>query len=316
MAPGNTKTQTTNIEDPWPTPYNWHPPKSWTEPDPEMPATQSVVITPQGQFKAWSHDWETYHVGTTSEGEEEYWRPERSPTGNTAFNQGEILTLEGHTIQAGVIPLFGGHADEDPKLPPEEARRQMSDPKNVRVVARANDTDKGCQLNGFIVPGTTYSEVARMRALGVSGDWRWFPQLASLDYVGPVFVSRQGLPKGVVTASAYLNLHAGAMFHDQPTYTTQKDQTGQIISVTASNVNTIRIAPMPTNLQDQYDTTPRLANGHDTPDPAGAIDGEKQELSNRVDALQNQVEELFDMVLELQTANETIEEIDQQTPDS
>lgn len=179
----------------YPTPYGVHPPIEWfTEPHHDVIPGATGLITADGRFSAYSHEWDRCHVSFTKSGE--CWTPPRSMTGNRMFHQSRVIADAGDgqliDIPVGVIPLGGGHAPLDATV--AQATQHYDKPERVRVWARAVETDDGCVMCGTIVPGTTYRQVALMRASALSGDWRWIPQLETMDFLGPCFVARPGLP--------------------------------------------------------------------------------------------------------------------------
>lgn len=187
-----------DLDAPFPTPYGISPPAEWfTEPHHDVLPGASALITADGRFCAYSHEWDRCHVSFTSAGE--CWTPPRSASGNRMFHQSRVITEEGVEIPTGVIPFGDGHAPLDATV--AEAQQHYDRPERVTVWARAVETDDGCVLCGTIVPGTTQRQVALMRASALSGDWRWVPQLQNLDFLGPCFVARPGLPIGLEHAA-------------------------------------------------------------------------------------------------------------------
>lgn len=185
----------TDLDAPFPTPHGFTPPIEWLlEPHHDVIPGATALITADGRFCAYSHEWDRCHVSFTGTGE--CWTPPRSVTGNRMFHQSRTtaMTADGSIVEvpAGVVPFGGGHAPLDATV--AEAQQWYDRPDVTKVIARAVEVDDGCVICGFIVPGTTHREVALMRASALSGDWRWVPQLYDLDYLGPCFVARPGLP--------------------------------------------------------------------------------------------------------------------------
>lgn len=182
-----------------------NPPAEWfTTPHPDVQPGASAIITADGRFCAYSHEWSRCHVGFTNAGE--CWSPPRSISGNRTFHQSRIVTADGVEIPVGVIPFGDGHAPIDATA--AEAQRHYDRPERVTVWARAVETDDGCVMCGSIVPGTTNRQVAMMRAAALSGDWRWIPELNAMDFIGPCFVARPGLPVGLEHAAVEQALYS------------------------------------------------------------------------------------------------------------
>lgn len=186
-----------DLDAPYPTPYGDNPPLEWlTTPHHDVIAGASALITADGRFCAYSHEWDRCHNGYTGAGE--CWTPPRSPTQGRYFHQGSVVTAEGVQLPAGVIPLGPGHAPADVDI--YQAMAWYDKPTFVTVRARAVEVEDGCVMCGAIVPGTTYRQVAQMRASALSGDWRWVPELGAMEFLGPCFVARPGLPIGLEEA--------------------------------------------------------------------------------------------------------------------
>lgn len=187
-----------NIDEPYPLPYGDNPPGVWfVEPHPDVEPGATGIITADGQFSAYCFEWSRCHNGFTADGT--CWTPPRSPTENRYFHQAAVITAEGVQIDVGVIPLGEGHAANTATY--REAIRWYGRPLRTRVRARVVENDVGGVMCGSIVPGTTYREVAVMRASALSGDWRYVPELGTMDFLGPCFVARPGLPIGLEVAA-------------------------------------------------------------------------------------------------------------------
>lgn len=182
----------------FPTPYGDNPPAEWllTPHHDVLPGT-SGLITADGRFCAYSHEWDRCHNSYTADGT--CWTPPRSPTGLRYYHQATIVTAEGVQLPIGVIPLGDGHASPDVDL--WTAMRHYDRPDRVVVRARAVETDDGCVLCGALVPGVTNRQVAIMRASALSGDWRYVPEIGAMEYLGSCFVARPGLPIGIEVAA-------------------------------------------------------------------------------------------------------------------
>lgn len=202
----------------WPTPYGDNPPLQWlNEPHAELSPETPMIISEDGRFSAISHEWNRTHNALPGG-----WTPQRSPSGNRSFHQGQTVTDEGEVVATGVIPFGGGHA---PNLPEHLIRRMNGDPTRVKVAGRCVEYDDYAAICGYIVPGTSKSEVAAMLRTTLSGEWRKFD--GRTDYYGPVFVDRGGLIKGM--DSELTDEQIDAKFKEiSNNYYTQKDEHGEI----------------------------------------------------------------------------------------
>lgn len=187
-----------DLDAPYPTPYGDNPPLEWfTTPHHDVIPGATGLITADGRFCAYSHEWDRCHNGYTSSGE--CWTPPPSVTGNRYFMQSSAVTAEGVQVPVGVIPLGGGHAPLDVDI--YQAMAHYDRPERVVVRARVVETETGAVMCGALVPGVTHRQVGIMRAAAMSGDWRWVPELGALEFLGPCFVARPGLPLGLEQAA-------------------------------------------------------------------------------------------------------------------
>lgn len=221
----------------FPTPHGFNPPAEWfTEPHHDVLAGASALITADGRFCAYSHEWDRCHVSFTNSGQ--CWTPPRSITGNRTFHQSRVQAADGGQlieIPVGVIPFGDGHAPLDATV--AQAQQHYDKPERVRVWARAVEVDDGCVMCGAIVPGTTNRQVGLMRASALSGDWRFIPQLGELDFIGPCFVARPGLPLGLEQAAI-----EQALWQIERTAELSVAASGQIMAVVG---DIVRWAPRP-----------------------------------------------------------------------
>lgn len=300
-----------------PTPYGWSPPKEWMFEDSTLLPGQSTKIYPDGRFSAWSHSWDQYHLGLLAKGE--VWKARPSKLGNKGFHQGSVTAADGTEIPAGSIPIYMGHPD-DPYLTPSQTAKHYNNSETVRVVARANETEHGVQVNGFIIPGTTKDEVAKMKLLGLSGDWRHFPEVNDLDYVGPCFVPRPAMPRTQFKAVvASLMTSESVNLGGKPIYTAKYSDEGRLMAVTASMMETpmTETPQMQTLLSDPNMpiSSPEAFKAEHAAVTA-SDEALQAETRNQVSDLTSRVEQLEELVFAIVAANDTVETIDSVTPDS
>jgi hypothetical protein len=222
-----------DLDAPFPTPHGFTPPVEWLlEPHHDVIPGATGLITADGRFCAYSHEWDRCHVSFTGAGE--CWTPPRSATGNRMFHQSRTTAMAADgtivEIPTGVVPFGGGHAPLDATV--AEASQWYDRPDVTKVIARAVEVDDGCVMCGFIVPGTTHREVALMRASALSGDWRWVPQIHDLDFLGPCFVARPGLPLSLEHAAI-----EQALWQIERTTEVSRTASGQISAVVGGIVS-------------------------------------------------------------------------------
>jgi len=109
-------------QDVWPTPFDMNPPKEWmTELHPNFKPGDSPLITDEGRFNAWSHEWHRSHTTKF-----EQYRGAPSPTGYKLFHQGSTTTKEGIVLASGAVCLDGGHWANQPDMSIAAASRRTS----------------------------------------------------------------------------------------------------------------------------------------------------------------------------------------------
>jgi hypothetical protein len=145
------------------------PPADWFEEPKEVPEIGAITVTDEGRFFGYLAPKQVAHRG---------YRDKRVtvPTGNVDYgiwmNRATMVDdgQGGYTkIATGPITMDCGHAPMGPK---GSARREHYDNAcSVVATARVGENARGVWISGALIPGVDASQVARMMACQLSGDW-------------------------------------------------------------------------------------------------------------------------------------------------
>jgi hypothetical protein len=147
-----------------------------------------LTITDEGRVFGHIAPWGVCHTGTSGQ----CILAPRSSTGYAHYRRGQhLVTAEGDTIRVGVITCDAGHAP----IRGISASQAMAHYDNTAVaVADVNigEDEHGIWVAGAMRPDVTESQVRKLRASSISGDWR---QLGgSLELVAALAVNQPGFP--------------------------------------------------------------------------------------------------------------------------
>jgi hypothetical protein len=145
------------------------PPVDWFDEPKEVPEIGAITVTDEGRFFGYLAPKQVAHRG---------YRDKRVtvPTGNVDYgiwmNRATMVDdgRGGYTkIATGPITMDCGHAPVGPK---GSARREHYDNAcSVVATARVGENARGVWISGALIPGVDASQVARMMACQLSGDW-------------------------------------------------------------------------------------------------------------------------------------------------
>jgi hypothetical protein len=145
------------------------PPADWFEEPTEVPEIGAITVTDEGRFFGYLAPKQVAHRG---------FRDKRVtvPTGNVDYGiwmNRATMVDDGNggyaKIATGPITMDCGHAPVGPK---GSARREHYDNAcSVVATARVGENARGVWISGALIPGVDASQVARMMACQLSGDW-------------------------------------------------------------------------------------------------------------------------------------------------
>jgi hypothetical protein len=138
-----------------------------------------LTVTADGRVFGHIAPWGVCHIGFGGK----CITPPRSQTDYAHFKRGEVLTANGEFVRAGVITADTGHAGLS--LGASGAMSHYDDTGTVTAFVNAGEDEYGIWVAGSIDPDATESQVTRLRACGVSGDWRNRELVAALSVPTP-----------------------------------------------------------------------------------------------------------------------------------
>jgi hypothetical protein len=157
-----------------------------------------LTITADGRVYGHIAPWGVCHIGFGGK----CITPPRSSTDYAHFKRGEVLTAEGDYVPVGVITADTGHASLAASA--SGAMAHYDDTGTVTAFVNAGEDEYGIWVAGAIDPDATEAQVTRLRACGVSGDWRNRELVAALSVPTPGYpLARvQGRQETLVAAGA------------------------------------------------------------------------------------------------------------------
>lgn len=147
------------------------PPREWFDKSPTPPPNGQVTITDTGRIYGYLARKNVAHRGY----------PDRKitvPMGNVDYStwmSRESIVAAGDTAErlaTGVITMDCGHASVHPSVQAAGALEHYDNTCSIVATARVGEDAEGVWIAGAVVPGTSASQISRLLASGLSGDWR------------------------------------------------------------------------------------------------------------------------------------------------
>lgn len=167
------------------------PPGVWFT-DPEFDGPTGMIVTDTGQVYGHLAVWGTCHTG----------KPEgvcvtapTSQSGYAYFATGYVkATADGGTVDVpvGVITMDTSHASVAPNVSAQAAAAHYDNTGTAVADVAVGEDEHGIWFAGALRPGVTAEQVRRLRASGLSGDWRSIR--GSLELVAALAVNVPGFP--------------------------------------------------------------------------------------------------------------------------
>ncbi|MDN5919006.1 MAG: hypothetical protein L0I76_28585 [Pseudonocardia sp.] len=165
-----------------------YPPIDWFR-DPHLDAVTPVTVTADGRVFGHIAAWESTHVGMPGRNV----RPPRSRHDYGYFHSGAAIVSDAGVpteISIGHLTLDTGHASLAADAT-EAASHYDNTGAQVASVCAGEDAH-GIWFSGAVDPGVDDLRLRKLRASGVSGDWR--PINNSLELVAALMVNSGGFP--------------------------------------------------------------------------------------------------------------------------
>ncbi len=169
------------------------PPVEWFE-NPEFEVLTPLTITDDGRVFGHAWQWETCHLSfdkcvTAPHSETEY----------AYFQTGEVACDGGERLQVGRVTYDTGHANV--RLSRLDAVRHYDDTGTVAALVQFGEDEHGGWFAGAVVADMPDEDLQRIRACGVSGDWRGIDGNLELVALLSVPVGGFPVPRGAITAA-------------------------------------------------------------------------------------------------------------------
>lgn len=177
------------------------PPSDWFT-DPTLNGPTRLTVTDDGEVYGHAAQWSRCHIGyqdrCLTAGEL------KSKTDYGYFHTGTIITDTGEKVAVGQLTAGCGHADLGHSLHDAQAHYDDGPGAFVWADVRVGEDEHGLWYHGSLRPGLTSEQVAHVRALAVSGDWR--PVGSGNELVAITSVTVPGFPI-VAAGRARMNEH-------------------------------------------------------------------------------------------------------------
>lgn len=154
--------------------------------NPHLTEPTPLTITADGRVFGHAALWGTCHVGY----QDRCVQPPRSTKSYAYFNVGQVLTADAIPVDVGRITAGTGHAAIE--LAAQPAKEHYDHTGFAAAFVRAGEDEHGIWFSGQLAPDATETQIANLRAAGVSGDWRNIG--GNLEMVGLLAVNTPGFP--------------------------------------------------------------------------------------------------------------------------
>lgn len=168
------------------------PPRQWFD-NPNLSQVTPLVIQSDGRVFGHIAGWKQDHIGMNGR-----IRAPHSKSDYAFFATGVLETAEGEMVNVGQISHVGGHAPLEASVAEAVAHYDNTD-SAVMDVAVGEDKH-GIWVAGALRPDVDELKLRRVRASGVSGDWR--PINGHLEMVAVCSVNVPGFPTPRVRVAA------------------------------------------------------------------------------------------------------------------
>lgn len=165
-----------------------HPPIDWFR-DPGLDGPTPLTVTDEGRVFGHLATWDSRHIGFPGQSI----TPPRSQADYAYFHTGSRLVADGdevRPISTGHITLDTGHAGIEADA--RAAAAHYDDTGTLVADVCAGEDEHGIWVAGAVVPGLDELRLHKLRACGLSGDWRRIG--TGLELVAALSVPTPGFP--------------------------------------------------------------------------------------------------------------------------
>lgn len=160
------------------------PPRAWFD-NPKLDKVTPLVIESSGRVYGHVAGWKQDHIGMNGK-----IRAPKSRSDYAFFATGLMECEDGSQVNVGQITLVGGHAPLEASV--AEAVAHYDNPDNAVIDVSAGEDNHGIWVAGSVRPDVDDLKLRKLRASGVSGDWR--PINGNLEMVACCAVNVPGFP--------------------------------------------------------------------------------------------------------------------------
>lgn len=177
------------------------PPRSWFD-NPNLPCASPVTITREGRVLSHIAAWGTCHTGY----ENECVLPPRG--GDYAdFMSGGVMCEGDQRAPSGALTWGIPHADLSLQL--IAAMSHYADSTHGWADVATGEDAHGIWVSGALRPGLTEDDLRVLRALSLSGDWRYSQRTGNLSMIAALAVNYPGFPIPQSITAAATAAHPG-----------------------------------------------------------------------------------------------------------
>ena len=185
------------------------PPEAWFS-DPKLDGPTGVQVDDNGRIYGHVATWDTCHIAQPM-GPGTCVMAPKSKSDYSYFHTGIVRTKEGVDYAVGHITMDTGHAK--PKLNVHSASSHYENTGATVADVRAGEDAHGIWIAGALRPDVKASQVRKLRASPLSGDWRTVA--GNLELVAALAVNVPGFPvprpQGLVASGDLSSLTAAGM---------------------------------------------------------------------------------------------------------
>lgn len=190
-----------------------------------------LQVTDDGRVFGHLAAWGTCHVGSP-EGPGTCTTAPGSPSGYAYFRTGYVVADDGAHVPTGIITMGTGHASL--QLSAREAAGHYDDATYGVADVAAGEDAVGIWVAGSLRANVTEDQVAQLRALSLSGDWRSIG--GNLELVAALAVNVPGFPIPRGLARPSLAASGMVAFMDEGTARFRRTTEGAVLALVASGV--------------------------------------------------------------------------------
>lgn len=143
------------------------PPADWYNEPTEAPPFGAITVTAEGRVYGYLAPRNVAHRGFAD-------KRVTVPTGNVDYSKwmNREALVAGGRVAAGAITMDCGHFSPHNMSGPAAAMDHYDNSCSIVATARIGENTKGVWIAGSLMPDVTASQVARLLACQLSGDWR------------------------------------------------------------------------------------------------------------------------------------------------